>query len=328
MKASLRKLKESVRWMALVFGATGCWLGIHSCSTTTTLSPLAPPKEVALPTYAYLPHPRGYTVNDIHLLFTDPSAPPREVLAKCEEDFRALYAKAQSIDERARGVRELVSRNPASLHWCFYSRILNLDEGLGHDDFVDEKQKRVLSEYEFLVPVARAFMQEFQDSRYMRWAIRDYRRLADLFFYRRLEMSPQMSQDLVEVEVPVDTYSERAREEARREAVLGKYKIGNAVPDSAVLPKEEGIAKTEGPNVNAASELPPPPVPGTAPVQAPVASSKQSDDSVQSTLDYAKELARERKDSERGARAPAAIPQPPTPVTNDPPAPDGIPIFE
>ncbi len=299
MKASLRKYMMSVRWLTLALGAGGTWLGVAGCSSTSTIVPPAPPKEVAVPDYAYLPHPAGYMTSEIKLLFTDKSAPSRETMAKCDDEFKALNEKTKSIEERALGVRELVSRNPAAYHWCFYSRILELEEGLSKDDFVDEKQKRIVATYEYLVPVARAFMLEFQDSRYVRWAIRDYRRLADLYFYRKVELAPEMSSQLVDVEVPVDDRSNLTLEEARKAGIIDKYKIGNSIPDSTVLPgnKIEQDEKLE-------AAAPPP-------VKAPEKTA--ADAEVSDTMQYAQELAQQRKESSANrapAKAPAQIPAP------------------
>jgi hypothetical protein len=307
MKASLRHNNRFVSWLTLILGAGGTWLGVVGCSTTNTLSPHAPPKEVEVPAYAYLPHPEGHTISDVISLFSEKEAPSRETMAKCEDDFRALYSQSQSIEERTKGVQELVSRNPAAYHWCFYSQILKLEEGLSKDDFVDQKQKRIMSAYEYLVPVARAFMKEYHDSRYLRWAIQDYRRLADLYFYRKLEMSPQMSSELVDVAVPAEYRSAPAAESSRPVSVLEKYKIGDSIPESAV------VAKLRDQKEEKAEAVPPP--------AAPVVKAEEpkkveaTDPETRETIEYAEELARERKEAEAAAaeaaqRAPASVPAP------------------
>ncbi|MFL5815501.1 MAG: hypothetical protein ACJ763_18135 [Bdellovibrionia bacterium] len=309
MKASLRHRIGSVKWLTLMLGAGGAWLGVAGCSTTNTLSPHEPAKEVALPAYAYLPHPAGHTTGDVISLFTERGAPSRVTMAKCEDEFRTLYSKAQSIEERTKGVRELVSRNPAAYHWCFYSQILGLEEGLSQDEFVDQKQKRVMTTYEYLVPVARAFMKEFQDSRYLRWAIQDYRRLADLYFYRKLEMSPHMSSELVDVAVPVDERSsarnEGAAQDAKKMSVLEKYKIGNALPESSVLVQAKQQADDESAAIPKKAELPPPVVEAVAEKKEEPAEPAVTDPDVQDTIQTAMELARQRKETATQNRAPA-----------------------
>lgn len=283
----------TVRWLTLALGAGGAWLGVAGCSTTTTLVPQPRPKEIAVPDYAYLPHPRGYTTGDVQLLFTEKSAPSREALAKCQDDFRALYKKVDSIEERARGVRELVSRDPAAYHWCFYSQILDLADGLGKDDFVDEKQKRIMTTYEYLVPVARAFMQEFQDSRYVRWAIKDYRRLADLYFYRKVELSPEMSGELVDVAVPVDLKPAQTYEDVSKASVIDKYKIADSLAN--VKPKEQ-------------EEAVPPPAPQSEVAAKPEPKKEEAPDpEAVETLEFAEQLARQRKETQAN-RAPAQAP--------------------
>lgn len=306
MKASLRKYMMSVRWLTLAMGAGGAWLGVAGCSTTSTLVPQTPPQEVAVPAYAYLPHPRGYTAGDIRLLLTEKSAPSPEALAKCENDFRALYKRVDSLDERARGVRELVNRNPAAYHWCFYSRILDLETNLGQEDFVDEKQKRIIHTYEYLVPVARAFMHEFQDSRYIRWAIKDYRRLADLYFYRKVELSPQMSSELVDVAVPVDERPAAALDDATKISVIDKYKIGDSL--AALKPKPVSEKEDEEP----APALPAPVAKAKPEAKKPAAPDPEEIETIQ----YAQELAKQRKGTQvQRAPAQASGQTPPPPAT-------------
>lgn len=301
-----------------MLGAGGAWLGVAGCSSTSILSPHEPPKEVAVPAYAYLPHPAGHTTSDLISLFSEKGAPSRETMAKCEEDFRSLYSKVQSIEERTKGVQELISRNPAAYHWCFYSQIISLEEGLSQDEFVDQKQKRIMNTYEYLVPVARAFAKEFQDSRYLRWAIQDYRRLADLYFYRKLEMSPQMSSVLVDVAVPAEMRSAPVADESHPVSVLEKYKIGNSIPESAVVVQAQSEEASEKPEA-----APPPPA-----LAEPVAKAEDSekaeasDPDVKETLQYAQELARQQKEASRapaGQVAPAAAPI-------SPPAPEAAPL--
>jgi hypothetical protein len=294
MKASLRHNLNSVRWLTLVLGACGVWVGSPGCSTTSTLVPLSPAKNVELPAYAYLPHPGGYTSSDVRILFTDESAPKREALEKCDEDLRSLLSKIQSVEEQAIGVRELVSKNPAEYHWCFYSKVIELEDGLQKDEFVDEKQKRIVSAYEFLTPIARAFMQEFQDSRYMRWAIRDYRRLSDLYFYRKLELSPQMSSELVDVEVPVQDGARSHASSLESRSVLEKYKIGTAAPEASF-----GSSQAPPPAPVPVAVGSPPPIlaPVTAPsaVPAPALEQTAENQEVEDTVSFAKELAEQRK---------------------------------
>jgi hypothetical protein len=320
MKASLRHKIGSVKWLTLMLGAGGAWLGVAGCSTTSTVSPHEPAKEVAMPAYAYLPHPAGHTTGDIISLFNERGAPSRETMAKCEDEFRTLYSMAQSIEERKKGVRELVSRNPAAYHWCFYSQILSLEEGLSQDEFVDQKQKRIMTTYEYLVPVARAFMKEFQDSRYLRWAIQDYRRLADLYFYRKLEMSPQMSSELVDVAVPYDERSsarnDGAQSGAQNVSVIEKYKIGNALPESSVLVQAKLKADAEGASHSKKAKIPPPVAETVAEKKEELPVPAAADPDVQDTIQTAMELARQRKETEPQNRIPAAKIEPlPAPAT-------------
>lgn len=183
MKANLARYRTSAIRLTLLFGA---WIGVTACSTTS-VAPEVPKEHV--PVYTDLPQPLGFAMSDVLAIFKDPSAPQAETLSSCDSEFQKLAAQ---------DVREQVKSDPIRFHWCFYSKILELDQGLSSDTYVDEKQKRVLSTFEFVVPVARAFMTEFHDTRYLSWAVRDYRRLSDALFFRKLEISPQLTADLVE----------------------------------------------------------------------------------------------------------------------------------
>ena len=49
---------------------------------------------------------------------------------------------------------------PVKYHWCFYGKLLELEEKLKTEPYVDVRQDRVLKTYQFLVPIAKAFAEE------------------------------------------------------------------------------------------------------------------------------------------------------------------------
>lgn len=195
-------------------------LGFGACSTTE-VAPVPPPK-ISPPEYVQVPHPAGFDVNDLAVIFQDPKALKMEAVQACDADFLKLSKLTQSQEELRQGARELIKSDPVLYHWCFYGKLLQLEEFLKTAAYIDEKQKKVLETYSFIVPIARGFMNEFQDSRYLRWAIRDYRHLSEWVFFRKLDQTPAMSAELTEVTNPFGLWREPAAEGG---SILEKYHL-------------------------------------------------------------------------------------------------------
>jgi hypothetical protein len=189
---------------------------------------VTPPEAPAasVPRYVQVAHPAGYDVSDIRAIFLDPTAPDKKTLANCDADFKKLMEVTRSEDERKEGTLELIHADPAAYHWCFYSKILELEDSLGSDTYVDVRQKHVLDTYSFLVPIARAYISEFHDSRYLRWAMKHYRKISEWVFFRKLELSPQATVDLVEATNPFGAW--RDPNEKAKQTILEKYSIVKA----------------------------------------------------------------------------------------------------
>ena len=172
---------SSVSASCLVLG----WLfGFGGCSTTQ-VAPLTALPE-APPTYIQVPHPSGLDSGDLVAIFAEKGAPSPDEFKDCEADFKALRSKTQSQDELLQGAREFVRRDPVRYHWCFYSRLYDLDTKLKTADYLDEKQKLLLDRYLFLTPIARAFQVEYNESRYLRWAVSRYRQMSETVFSGKL----------------------------------------------------------------------------------------------------------------------------------------------
>lgn len=194
------------------------------CATTDVTGPL----PVKPPEYLGVPHPIGFDQTDLKALFFDPSAPKAESLKSCDSDFRKLKDLANNEDELKQGTLELVQQDPVRYHWCFFHELLVLEEDLGTDKFIDEKQRDAIRTYSFLTPIARAFAQGFNDSRYLRWAVQRYKHVSQWFFYRKLELTPRASAELVDAARPFGLW--RAPAEAK--PILEKYRIGQTPNDS------------------------------------------------------------------------------------------------
>jgi hypothetical protein len=228
MRAKLRNYRI---WA--VFAA----LGLGSCTAPSVVEPIDPPRDAKVPPYAFLPHPPGQTIGDVKFLFTAKNAPSQASIYGCDAPLRAVIEQSSSKEEVDKAALELVKKDPVTYHWCFYGKILSMDSGLETEDkYVDQKQKRVLSTYEFLAPIARAFMAEYHDSRYLRWAIQDYRRLSEIVFFRRLDIAPETSVDIIDAEHPYTGLTPYEMQGAEARSVVEKYYKGDRSPASTASP--------------------------------------------------------------------------------------------
>ena len=214
----MKSRASGVATSALVLG----WiLGFGACSTTQ-VQPLAILPETP-PPYIQVPHPAGLDFGDLLAIFAEKGAPSPDAFKDCDSEFTSLRAKTQSREELLQGARELVRRDPVRYHWCFYSKLYDMDLQLKSAVYLDERQKLVLDRYLFLTPVARAFQVEFNDSRYLRWAVSRYRNVSEHVFFRKVELSPQGAADLAGPVNPFGRYRKSA--DPQPQGILDKYGI-------------------------------------------------------------------------------------------------------
>lgn len=209
------------------------------CSTSQ-LNPL-PQLPPAPPPYVHVPHPEGMDLGDLMLVFTHRDAPALDSLGACDSDFVTLQSKTVSRDELEQGALEFVQSDPVKYHWCFYGKLLELDGKLKEEPYIDQRQKRVLNTFQFLTPIAKAFHDEYQESRYLRWAVIRYRQLSEFVFYRRLELAPDAAMGMGTTVNPFGLL--RAPSESRG-GVLEKY--GLIRPEAPVEVNAEGPVPVSG----------------------------------------------------------------------------------
>jgi len=250
-------MKLRFRKIIIYTGIASAWLlGIGGCSTTE-LKP-APAPTVAAPDYVRVPHPAGFDLTDVRAIFASREAPAPDTLKECQADFLKLKSVVRTTDELQRGTRELIKNDPVRYHWCFYGKILELEASLKSTDYIDVRQKSVLATYDVLVPIAKAYMKEYRDSRYLRWAIRHYRNLSEFVFFQKVNQNARMTAELTEMSNPFGVW----REPASAGSVLEKYGIvqpvapapspGVAAPASAPAPAPapvDALSSGEGPAV-------------------------------------------------------------------------------
>jgi hypothetical protein len=222
--------------------STALLLSFSACSTTP-VAPIAPPAAPLAPGWASVPHPAGFDLADIEAIFL--AAPPvaqtavaarpltRQEVANCDRPFRVLKEKTISKLEFVTGIRELVRTDPVAQHWCFYGKILEMEQKLKEPErLLKGRQQLVLETFEYLTPVARAFYDELNESRYWRWAIQRYRLASDRVFFQRVEPSAETTSILV---TAVDPFAWVRPGEPPVGSVLQKYGL-LPPPPSAVLP--------------------------------------------------------------------------------------------
>jgi len=211
-------MKSRKHSILIYVGILTVWcLSWGGCSTTQ----VAPPAPPTPPSFTQVPHPVTYELGDLKGVFYEQGAPDRESLKDCDKGFHKLMAATSSVEERNAGVAELVRHDPVAMHWCFYDRVAFLEEDMKKEPYIDQRQKKVLATYDFLVPIARAYSTEFHDSRYLRAAIQRYRKLSEWVFFRRLDLSPKVTSELVEMATPFGIW----RQPGGPTPVLEKYGV-------------------------------------------------------------------------------------------------------
>lgn len=206
-----------------------------ACSSLQSVqAPALPPAPAPV---LDLPHPGGFSSNELKELFTLAKAPEPKALRGCTDDFMALARKTQLREELRAGARELMIENPSRYHWCFYQSLLELDERLQKPISLDERRGLTLSTFSFAIATARAFQVEFKDTRYLRWAIQRYRSLSPIVFHRRVELSAEATAELAVIENPFGIW----KPAPDPQSILKKYGMreeqASRAPASAVSPQ-------------------------------------------------------------------------------------------
>lgn len=219
MKRDIKRILQLVIVFGLLRFSGGC--------TTTELSPPEVPNP---PSYMQVPHPEGMDLGDLTRVLLDEKAPKDPEFGKtCDQAFSTVKKLVKSKAELEEGVLELVIEEPVHYHWCFYSKLNWIENEMRGDKYIDEKQKLLIQGFEFLVPVAKAFQREFKDSRYLRWAVFRYKKNSELVFYRKLDLTPAGTMELVQ---PTNPFGLWRKDTPAEVSVLEKYHFRRS-PDQA-----------------------------------------------------------------------------------------------
>jgi hypothetical protein len=197
------------------------------CSTTQVVEEKAPLPIV--PQYVKVPHPAGFDLADLKAILISPLAPENimgSFVETCDSEFKKLTESTIQKEERQKGAAELVLGDPERMHWCFYSKIAKLEQVLQGDSTWSERQKLVLENFEFLSPVANAFLSTYHDSRYLRWAAQYYSKISEWVFFKKLAPTPESSVIFTTgVRPELEPWVSVEREAARPASVFAKYGI-------------------------------------------------------------------------------------------------------
>lgn len=157
-------------------GLLSSYLLLGACSSAPALTP-APDTE----TVSKTPHPSSDDLESLHQLFQSPAAPKGalgEFADVCDEEFTSKNAVA------------LVKQDGERMHWCFYAKLARLQENLKGDKSWNARQKQVRDAFQFLSPIANAFLQINQDNRYSLWEKRYYSKVSEWVFFKKSNRSP------------------------------------------------------------------------------------------------------------------------------------------
>jgi hypothetical protein len=192
---------------------------LGGCSTTE----LIPPEVPSPPVYTQVPHPEGMDLGDLTRVLSDGKAPQDPEFSKnCDQRFLKIKKLVKSKEELDEAVLELITEDPVHYHWCFYSKLNGIENDIRSDKYLDEKQKLLIEGYEFLVPAAKAFQREFKDSRYLRWAVFRYKKNSEVVFFRKLDLTPAGTAQLVQ---PINPFGLWRKDTPPEVSVLEKYHI-------------------------------------------------------------------------------------------------------
>jgi hypothetical protein len=186
--------RKAVLYTLVSFGLIGSGCSTLIFDRSAEAPVVEEQKTIQVPAYTKIPHPEDSETSDISALFLSPLA-PNDVLGKfaetCGKELDTLRRLSSAQDELKRGGAEVVALDPERTHWCFYSRLQRLHAFLKSDATWTKKERAVFWTYEYVWPVAQGFVQEFHDSRYLRWASSYYKRASEWIFFRKVEGTPE-----------------------------------------------------------------------------------------------------------------------------------------
>jgi len=138
----------------------------------------AEPQLADLSYRARILHPDSPEIESVRALFAKEGVPDRTYLNKCDFDYRVETMLARSVEELLTTLPEHVRSNPEKYHWCFYSKMLDLEEKLTEmsSQGPAAQRKYLLNQYRFFIYLARVFEVDLDEPRYLDFARMNYKR--------------------------------------------------------------------------------------------------------------------------------------------------------
>ncbi|MBS1959435.1 MAG: hypothetical protein JST80_08190 [Bdellovibrionales bacterium] len=192
---------------------------------------IAPDKSVMpeVPDYVKVPHPLGYEIAEIRALFESPLAPKgglTEFSDTCDSEFRMLIRATSIKSERRQGANELVTQSAEKMHWCFYGKVERMQDALKKESSWSARQRIVLDAYDFLTPIANAFLSVYHDSRYLRWATQYYSNISEQIFFRKVVPGPENTLALTtSASSDLETWTTANKKGDKKASVFTRYGI-------------------------------------------------------------------------------------------------------
>ncbi|OFZ54774.1 MAG: hypothetical protein A2428_17260 [Bdellovibrionales bacterium RIFOXYC1_FULL_54_43] len=143
------------------------------------------PATAAGPDLSYknrIEHPMGMTIADARSIFLTKGAPKIESLEKCDFDYQAEAMLSRTREELFMTMPSHVRDEPEKHHWCFYAKLIQLEDDLEKTPYIEDRQKLIVSRYIYFVHLARIFQADLDDARYLEFATHNYKRLRGLNF--------------------------------------------------------------------------------------------------------------------------------------------------
>jgi hypothetical protein len=164
-----------------------------------------PPTQI--PKLMAAKHPDGTQISDVRVLLLDGTAPKQADFSEtCDKDVQKVLKVTDSMVEITQATRELVANEPVLYHWCFYSKLNLLDTNLKKSTTLKAQQEALVAGFLILAPLARNFLDLYQDSRYLRWATSYYQQVSELIFFRKTVLNPEGTLELASPTNPLGIY--------------------------------------------------------------------------------------------------------------------------
>lgn len=216
-------LKAATTAMVLTLFLSGCATGGPSAEETDPSDIVD--AQTRAPEWTALPHPTSSAVGSIEQLLQDrvwTSIRPEGFEEKCDQAISELRTHASNEAEFKAGLKELINKHVTYYHYCFYEKLNALEIRLKTEDYIEDRQAVVLKTYRTLTPLARAFMENWRESRYLRVASERYQKLSPRVFFRKVEPSAETTRQLVDLQ---GTQEQQERALESPSSVVEKLKV-------------------------------------------------------------------------------------------------------